>query len=322
MSDEELFAVKGGVSVEGANLEVRAGRSFPRFLARMFPRAAARRDATSLIASSILDKIARREALDASDVAYAREILGEPESKWIRRQQIAAKTMKVVEALPKLALPPIEDAGTGAPSGDSGKTADDWINKFWDDAGLVADEMLQEIYARILAQESIAPGSCSMRTLLALRYLDHKTANLFAMIAPYVMGYEWIPNDLDLLTRFGVTHGQLLELDDAGLINSDSIKTLTLSTDLSFIRWGGRALMLNKAKDLTFPAYLLRSPGRELARVAQVDQNPAYFFRVANWLKSKRTDLELAWAELPFPRWVGSTEALQWMQVPPPDAPG
>jgi hypothetical protein len=80
--------------------------------------------------------------------------------------------------------------------------------------------------------------------------------------------------------------------------------------------------MLNKAKDLTFPAYLLRSPGRELARVAQVDQNPAYFFRVANWLKSKRTDLELAWAELPFPRWVGSTEALQWMQVPPPNAPG
>src|ERR1017187_1210547 len=112
-----------------------------------------------------------------------------------------------------------------------------------------------EIYARILAQESIAPGSCSMRTLLALRYLDHKTANLFAMIAPYVMGYEWIPNDLDLLTSSGVTHAQLLALDDADFINSDSMKTLTLTTEQSFIRWGARVLMLNKAKDLTLPAY-------------------------------------------------------------------
>jgi hypothetical protein len=54
MSDEELFAVKGGVSAEGANLEVRAGRSLPGFLAWMFPGAAARRHATSLIASSVL----------------------------------------------------------------------------------------------------------------------------------------------------------------------------------------------------------------------------------------------------------------------------
>jgi hypothetical protein len=160
-----------------------------------------------------------------------------------------------------------------------------------------------------------------MRTLLALRYLDHKTANLFAMIAPYVMGYEWIPNDLDLLTSSGVTHGQLLALDDADFINSDSMKTLTLTTEQSFIRWGARVLMLNKAKDLTLPAYLLRGAGRELARVAQVDQNPVYFFRVANWLKSKRTELELTWAELPFPMWVGSISALQWMPVPPP-APG
>jgi hypothetical protein len=322
MSDEELFAVKGGVSAEGANLEVRAGRSLPGFLARVFPGAAARRHATSLIAGSILDKIARSEALTSSDVAYARETFGEAEAKWMRRQEIAAKTLKVVEAIPKRALPPIEDAGSGAPSGGSDRTAEDWISKFWDDAGLVSDEMLQEIYARILAQESIAPGSCSMRTLLALRYLDHKTANLFAMIAPYVMSYNWIPNDPDILTKFGVTYGQIFELDSAGLVDSYSLTTTTFSVDQSIITWGGRVLMLNKAKDLTVPAYLLRGPGRELARVAEVDQNPAYFFRVANWLKSKRANLELAWAELPFPTWVGSMAALQWMPVPPSDAPG
>jgi hypothetical protein len=143
MSDEELFAVKGGVSAEGANLEVRAGSSLPGFLAWMFPGAAARRQAKSLIASSVLDKIARSEVLSAQDVSYAREVFGEAEAKWIRRQEIAAKTQKVIEALPQLALPPIEDAGTGAPSGGAGKTADDWINKFWDDAGLVSDEMLR-----------------------------------------------------------------------------------------------------------------------------------------------------------------------------------
>jgi hypothetical protein len=288
----------------------------------MFPRAAARRDATSLIAGSILDKIARHEALDASDVAYAREVLGEPESKWIRRQQIAAKALKVVEALPKLALPPIGDAGTGAPSGDSGTTADDWINKFWDDAGLVSDEMLQEIYARILAQEGITPGSCSMRTLLVLRYLDHRTASLFAMIAPYVMSYNWIPNDPDLLTRFGISYGHLFELDGAGLVDCNTLTTTTLEMERSIVTWGGRALMLNNAKGLTVSAYLLRGPGRELANVAEVDRNPDYFFRVANWLKSKRANLELAWAELPFRTWVGSIEQLQWMPVPPHDAAG
>jgi hypothetical protein len=271
-----------------------------------------------LIASSILDKIARSEPLSSSDAAYAREVFGEPEAKWMRRQEIAAKTLKVVEALPKRALPPIEDAGTGAPNGGASRTAEDWINKFWDDAGLVSDEMLQEIYARILAQESIAPGSCSMRTLLALRYLDHKTANLFAMIAPYVMSDRWIPNDPDILTRFGVTYDQLFELDGAGLVDSYSLTTTTYSVDQVLITWGGRVLMLNKAKDLTIPAYLLRGPGRELAKVAEVDHNPIYFFRVANWLKSKRVNLELAWAELPFPTWVGSIAELQWMPVPLP----
>jgi len=309
MSDEELFAVKGGVSAEGANLEVKAGRALPGVLARVFPKTAARRHATSLIASSILAKIARSEVLSSSDVAYALEVFGEAEAKWIRRREIAERALKVVEALPKRTLPSIEDCGTGASSGTCGETAEDWINKFWNDAGLVSDEMLQEIYARILAQEGIAPGSCSMRTLLVLRYLDHRTASLFAMIAPYVMSYNWIPNDPDLLTRFGIKYGHIFELDSAGLVDS-------------LVTWGGRALMLTNAKGLTVSAYLLRGPGCELANVAEVDRNPAYFFRVANWLKSKRANLELAWAELPFRTWVGSVESLQWMPVPPPDEHG
>ena len=70
------------------------------------------------------------------------------------------------------------------------------------------------------------------------------------MIAPYVMGYEWIPNDLDLLTRFGVTYDQLFELDGAGLVDSYSLTTTTYSVDQVLITWGGRVLMLNKAKIL------------------------------------------------------------------------
>jgi hypothetical protein len=155
-----------------------------------------------------------------------------------------------------------------------------------------------------------------MRTLLALRYLDHKTANLFAMIAPYVMSDAWIPNDTNLQTTFGITYGQIFELDDAGLVDSYSLTTTTFEGDPSIVRWGGRALRLNNAAGLTVPAYLLKRAGCELAKVAQVDRNPAYFFRVANWLKSKRANLEMAWTEDP-----PVNEALQWMPVPP-DAPG
>lgn len=321
MGDEELFAVKAGVSAEGANLEVRAGLTFPLFLARLFPRAAARRDATSLVTTTILEKIARHQALDASDVAYAKEVFSEAEAKWMRRQQIAAKALNALNALPKQALPPAEEPGAAESNGETNTAAEDWINKFWDDAGLVSDEMLQQIYARILVQESIAPGSCSMRTLRTLRYLDRDTANLFALIVPYVMDNMWIPNNDSLLKKYGVSYRNILELDEAGLADSNAQIARTFEGNRSFLRWGGRVLQVNKVNGLRFLAFVVRQPGRDLARVAEVERNPAYFFEVANWLKSMKPDVELSWAELPYPTWNGPAINLSWKLVPL-NAPG
>ena len=56
------------------------------------------------------------------------------------------------------------------------------MNRIHEDMCLVDDEMLQEIYARILASESASPGSISLRTLGVLRYLDRRTAEAFALV--------------------------------------------------------------------------------------------------------------------------------------------
>jgi hypothetical protein len=68
----------------------------------------------------------------------------------------------------------------------SGEAVDeDWISRFFNHAQDVSSEKMQEVWAKLLAGEVVKPGSCSLRTLDALKNMNSEEARLFANICQF-----------------------------------------------------------------------------------------------------------------------------------------
>lgn len=106
----------------------------------------------------------------------------------------------------------------------------DWINRFFNSVQDISDEDMQEIWAKILADEIIRPQRCSLRTLENLRNLSKNEAQLFQKILPYIIcsGEEkFISSDNDVLEIIGITFPDIMLLCDCGLFSSQNLVTLT-----------------------------------------------------------------------------------------------
>jgi hypothetical protein len=177
VGSDDLVSGKASLSKEGVSLEGAIGHRAPGVLAKLFPKHFARARVTTEITRRIVDKIATGGEFEHADVEFATAVLGEENAKWIRRQEIAARALRASEEAQR-ALPPA--ASQAECPKQAAVTAQDWISRFWENAGLVSDEVLQEIYGRLLAGEARTPGLCSMRTLRVLQYMDRRIADDFA----------------------------------------------------------------------------------------------------------------------------------------------
>lgn len=300
-----------GIKVKAGPAELALGSEAPGILDRLMPWRAARGRATAAVTSAIVRKLESNEPFSPADVQFAKAVFDEPAAKWFRQQEIAQRARAALEAQPtRLELPPGPSASTDSTA--SGGTAEDWLTRFWDDAGLVSDGVLQEIYGRILAGEAQRPGTCSMRTLRVLRYLDRATADEFAKVLPCVVGESWLPRGDALLERFGIPFNLLLSLSDAGLLDTASVQ-MKWSMPV-FLSSGTRVLRLD-SPGRNIPIYTLRAPGKELAHVAEVAFSRAYFDELLRWVVSQ--GFNVTWAELPHLRWRGQETDLTWLPPPP-----
>lgn len=316
MADDEIVRVKGELSATGGAVDFRLGKGVPEFLARTFPRWAARRDATTAVSSRILAAIQQHDSLDEADVEYASAVLGEAEAKWIRRRAIA---QRAVLALPEATGPQTAATEDAQPSGGPQPQPDaDWLNQFWEDAGLVSDEAMQELYGRILLSQARKPGACSRRTLAVVRSLDRETAEVFQRIARVTVS-SWVPKDTEVLRSLGLNLAAILDLGDAGLLDSDSMLAVTIdSDDNQLYRWNDRAILIRNAKSSRLGIHPLSRAGRELLTVADVPYEPIDFTTVIAWLnRNLKKGRTLGWALLPHRNWEGDGSKLHWNEVPP-----
>ena len=306
---DEVLRAKGSVSASGASLEVSVGERLPNALERLMPKRAIRTAGRQVLGAELLARIRTGQPLDDSDLEYAAEVFGDAEARFLRRRAIVDRARAVIEGGSVAAQ-------LSAGSDSAPRTADDWVAKYWADAELVDDELLQEIYARILAVESVAPGSCTMRTLRVLRYMDRDTGEKFAALSRAIFAFEWVPRDKGLQDLLGVLHDDLLDLDDAGLIQADALLTFTVSRDQYFVKHGTNILKLAHANGLQFDCFPLTQAGRQLSRMATGEGKREHLFAVARWLCDRKTDMVATWAELPTPGWDGPPQLLTWLSVP------
>jgi Protein of unknown function (DUF2806) len=314
----DLVKARAEVTGSGASGELVLGEALPGVLARLFPGRAARSRATTTVAAIVLEKLRRGEPLSQADLKYAEARFGEDEAKWIRRNQIAARALAALKARTQTNSAQLAPAGAGEESKgteEKTETSADWVLKFWADAELVSDQTVQEIYARILASEALRPGMCSLRTLRVLRYLDRETAEAFGKLTHAVFG-TWVPRHRELKEIFGIHHDMLLDLDDAGLIESDANLSKVMPRNRSLIAYGALALRLENCKGLRYPTFPLTRAGIELVRVAQIERDPDKLFLIARWLQAKKPDCRATWADLPYPDWRGPSDKLSWRPIP------
>src|SRR6185436_9994554 len=171
------------------------------------------------ITERILEKIRSNTGFDEAEVAFAEEILSDHAQKYIRLKHIQQRAYSLFEDAPPVPLIEAGDAPIPPPS----QTSDDWVNKFREDASLVDDDMVSEIYARVLAEEARRPTSFSLRTLGVFRYLDREAAMAFGQLQKVLLNSAYVPQQTTgnlVLNAVGLDHSTMLRLEDAGLVNS------------------------------------------------------------------------------------------------------
>lgn len=315
--------VRAEVGADGGALELELGTGFPRALAMLMPGHALKNAARLALGGRILDKAHRNPLLDDAEVMYLTEVLGAPEAKLIRQKQVAARARTAFEAaqpsMHQLAADGSANA-SAAPPGEtpSAKTTpEDWLSRFWDDAGLVSDEVLQDIYGRVLASEARAPGTCSLRTLRALRYMDREVAEDFGTVAPLIVrGTGWLPNDLELLRSFNITYSVITNCVEAGLMMAPNSDVATLvPAGRAHFQLGRRIIGLTLENKASIPIIPLTLAGRELYRVAQVEPQQDQIARVVQWLMEQCSATSALSAPLPSADFEGSAESLEWRPI-------
>ena len=172
----------------------------------------------------------------------------------------------------------------------------DWVTRFFDSVSDVSSDEMQQIWGRILAGEVNAPGRFSFRTLDAVRKMSKSEAELFINIVPFLATADsevFISSDNELLSKYNISYGIIMVLDECGLINSSG--TLSINMQLTKeepkpIYTTERIAMMQGVIDdcvkISFGVHTLTRSGRELLSIINTSPNNEYFVDFAKHLKS------------------------------------
>lgn len=162
-----------------------------------------------------------------------------------------------------------------------------WITRFFDSVADVSDEDLQKLWGKVLAGEIKQPKLYSLRTLETLKNLSKYEAELFQKIVPYIVntsGNLFLPSDTEILQKYNILYGEIMRLDECGLINSGGLISLnpTISdtkhialhnnSKIAFIQ----GLNTNEEK-ISIGEYGLTRAGKELFSIMDETSNDEYF---------------------------------------------
>ncbi len=186
----------------------------------------------------------------------------------------------------------------------------DWFARWRDNAQDVSSEMLQRLWARILAGELKQPGSYTIHTLDFLRRMSKQDAETISRIARFRIGDCIFSKAEENLDENGITFDTLLELDDLGIINgvqgiggftwrppntgNDPAKFLLISND--------KALVVT-TKDVNnkpgLPGYIISRLGKEVMTLGTFRADMGYLRTVAVYLKKKDFSVQMGdWVSL------------------------
>lgn len=166
-----------------------------------------------------------------------------------------------------------------------------WLNRFFNSVADVSDEDLQKLWGKVLAGEIKQPKSYSLRTLETLKNISKYEAELFQKIVPYIVemsGTLFLTSKKQLLEKYGIEYGEILRLDECGLINSNGLITVNppLSNAKEVALHNRSKLMIMQGIEteenvVSIGSYGLTGAGIELFHIIQSDSDDDFLYDLA-----------------------------------------
>lgn len=181
----------------------------------------------------------------------------------------------------------------------------DWAYRWKEKAEQISIEETQRLWAKVLAGENNRPGSYSLRTLDLLFSLRKSDADLIAKAGNFCFDRGIIYGIPEYLEKHGLTFGELLELEDIGVLTGVAglgslqsnypYRPFVLPDGsqrqiVGLIYNDKKAIVVEKGdKDvLTIPGYLLTTVGKELIRLGKFDVDVDFLNICAKRIKEEQ----------------------------------
>ena len=156
---------------------------------------------------------------------------------------------------------------------------DDWIVNMLNRSKIFADELMQELFARILAGEANSPGSFSKKSVNLLAEIEKKDAICFKSLCRFNwnLADRTVPlvfdHNHEIYQKNGINYETLKHLEGLGLLQH-SVTEIILAkalTGMKKVSYQGSILVLeapgNSAYDLSLGHVILTATGLELCRL-------------------------------------------------------
>lgn len=152
----------------------------------------------------------------------------------------------------------------------------DWFMRYYEAAGNISDDDMQDIWAKVLAGEISNPSFFSLKIIDILRNMRKADAELFVRFCKFSFsegsGRIFLPNYNEYLDKCGITYSDVMRLSEMGLIFNDALISLQFKIsqdpDVIFINGDYIMTLASQNKNLTdgsIKQYPFTKVGEELA---------------------------------------------------------
>ncbi|MDN3379604.1 MULTISPECIES: TIGR03899 family protein [unclassified Pseudoalteromonas] len=211
-----------------------------------------------------------------------------------RQQLLLVNQQQNIEAIMAMALSFCPDVTC------NGQPDSDWVERFIALCEDTSSESMQKLWAKILAGETVSPGTFSIKSLQTLKQMTQREADALQKCTAIcgfnekddshliLLGFYKKPSIFDLLRKgnkvslnlgkAGLSFPDVLTLMDIGLIYRKEIESAALKSEqeLNLIFLNQRVTLKSKNNDLVLSYYKFTQTGDELRKLINIPINKGY----------------------------------------------
>ena len=176
----------------------------------------------------------------------------------------------------------------------------DWFVRFYEAVGNISDEVMQELWAKLLAGELAEPSSFSFKTIDVLRNLSKQDAELFSLICSHSVmtrGQNFLPHYDTYLEKHNIYYTDIMKLNEQGLIFNDGTIgfSMSIGQNPNVLFWNNDLVMTIESSDdknieIHIKTYPFTKAGQELAVLVSKSVSEENFIELAKEIANKNQE--------------------------------